>query len=160
MNNTPSGENRNWPNEPAAVPAPSESERQDSGTSLPKAASTMLKEQPESPKPISTGADHPHGAEAVGDGAGEGLADAPQQVLDREREGEYVAAPAVRLRPGLEEEAERRSRPEGQDRDQAAADDDHGRGAPRGPRAGGGGEKNHCRGSSGGRALPLLRAGS
>src|SRR6202158_6085075 len=57
MNSTPSGENRNWPNEPAAVPAPSESERQDSGTSLPKAPSTMLNEQPESPKPIRTPAE-------------------------------------------------------------------------------------------------------
>ena len=34
---TPSGENRNWPNEPAAVPAPKASERQLSGTSLPNA---------------------------------------------------------------------------------------------------------------------------
>src|SRR6476620_3863606 len=33
---TPSGENRNCPNEPAAVPAPNEIERQLSGRSLPK----------------------------------------------------------------------------------------------------------------------------
>ena len=95
---TASGENRNWPNEPAAVPAPKASERHCAGTSLPKAASTMVKEQPARPKPISTPAEscsapawwrrpsaepsrvqesadaqHPDGAEAVGDGAGERL---------------------------------------------------------------------------------------
>ncbi len=51
---TPSGENRNWPNEPAAVPAPKASERQLSGKSLPKDEITRLNEQPDSPKPIST----------------------------------------------------------------------------------------------------------
>src|SRR4051794_30288616 len=52
-----SGENRNWPNEPAAVPAPKASERQLSGTSLPNAPITRLKEQPDRPKPIKTPAD-------------------------------------------------------------------------------------------------------
>ena len=51
---TPSGENRNWPNEPAAVPAPKASERQLSGRSFPNEEITRLNEQPESPKPIST----------------------------------------------------------------------------------------------------------
>src|SRR5215813_12060779 len=50
---TPSGENRNWPNEPAAVPAPKASERQLSGRSLPNEEITRLNEQPERPKPIS-----------------------------------------------------------------------------------------------------------
>ena len=51
---TPSGENRNWPNEPAAVPAPKASERQLSGSSLPNDEMIRLNEQPDSPKPIST----------------------------------------------------------------------------------------------------------
>ena len=51
---TASGENRNWPNEPAAVPAPNAIERQLSGTSLPSAPITAGMEQPDSPKPIST----------------------------------------------------------------------------------------------------------
>ena len=46
-------------------------------------------------------AQHPHGAETVRDRAGERLADAPQHVLDRQREGEHVAAPAVRLDHGV-----------------------------------------------------------
>ena len=91
-----------------------------SGRSLPKAPSTRLKEQPERPKPISTpaprwssrgvvgighddeaggveqraDAEHAHRAETVGDGAGEGRAEAPEQVLDRDGEPEGVAAPA------------------------------------------------------------------
>ena len=44
------------------------------------------------------GAEHAHGAELVGDGAGERLTDAPQQILDREGEREYIAAPAMRTR--------------------------------------------------------------
>ena len=51
---TPSGENRNWPNEPAAVPAPNEIERQLSGRSLPNDGMIRLNEQPVSPSPIST----------------------------------------------------------------------------------------------------------
>jgi hypothetical protein len=42
---TPSGENRNWPNEPAAVPAPNAVERQLGGRSLPSAEITRLNEQ-------------------------------------------------------------------------------------------------------------------
>ena len=52
-----SGENRNWPNEPAAVPAPKASPRQFSGTSLPSAPITIGNEQPARPKPISTPAE-------------------------------------------------------------------------------------------------------
>ena len=51
---TASGENRNWPNEPDAVPAPKASERQLSGSSFPNDEITRLNEQPDSPKPIST----------------------------------------------------------------------------------------------------------
>src|SRR5690348_15310030 len=47
ISTAPSGENRNWPNEPAAVPAPNDSERQLSGSSLPNAAITMVNEQPD-----------------------------------------------------------------------------------------------------------------
>ena len=54
---TASGENRNCPNEPAAVPAPKAIERQLSGTSLPSAPTTIGNEQPERPKPISTPAE-------------------------------------------------------------------------------------------------------
>ena len=54
---TASGENRNWPNEPAAVPAPNAMVRQLGGISLAKAPITMENEQPASPSPISTPAD-------------------------------------------------------------------------------------------------------
>ena len=52
-----SGENRNCPNEPAAVPAPNANARQLSGTSLPSAPTTIGNEQPARPKPISTPAE-------------------------------------------------------------------------------------------------------
>ena len=48
------GENRNWPNDPAAVPAPKESMRQRSGISLPNAPMTRLNEDPASPSPTRT----------------------------------------------------------------------------------------------------------
>jgi hypothetical protein len=54
INETPSGANRNCPNEPAAVPAPNDTERHCSGTSLPNAETMRLNEQPDNPKPIST----------------------------------------------------------------------------------------------------------
>src|SRR5215472_8186111 len=57
MRNTLSGENKNCPKEPAAVPAPSDTERHAGGSSLPNADSTMLNEQPDKPKPSSTPAD-------------------------------------------------------------------------------------------------------
>ncbi len=50
---TASGENRNWPNEPAAVPAPKASVRHCSGISLPKAPSTSVNDEPARPKPIN-----------------------------------------------------------------------------------------------------------
>src|SRR5262249_3273203 len=49
-----SGENRNWPNDPAAVPAPNANERHSGGTILPSAPITRLNEQLDSAKPIST----------------------------------------------------------------------------------------------------------
>ena len=51
---TPSGENRNCPNEPAAVPAPNAIERQLSGSSLANEGMMRVNEQPVSPSPIST----------------------------------------------------------------------------------------------------------
>ena len=51
---TASGENRNCPNEPAAVPAPNASERHSGGISLPNAPITMVKDAPASPKPTTT----------------------------------------------------------------------------------------------------------
>ena len=41
---TASGENRNWPNELAAVPIPNESERQFAGKSFPNAPITTVNE--------------------------------------------------------------------------------------------------------------------
>ena len=122
---------RNCPNEPAAVPAPNASERHFSGKSLPNAPSTILNEQPDSPRPMSTPADrlsarawssdainreaeriqngadaeHAIGSEAVGDRAGERLADAPQQILDGNSESEDIAAPVIGLRQRRQEKA-------------------------------------------------------
>src|SRR5262249_19561904 len=53
MRCTPSGENRNWPNEPDAVPRPNESDRQLSGSNLPNDEIIRLNEHPDRPKPIS-----------------------------------------------------------------------------------------------------------
>src|ERR1700716_2166346 len=51
---TPNGANRNCPNDPAAVPAPSATPRRSGGNSLLNADSTRLNEQPDRPKPITT----------------------------------------------------------------------------------------------------------
>ena len=130
--------------------------RQFSGTSLPSAPITIGNEQPARPKPIITpaerssvaiefacaitgepggvedraGAQHAHRAEAVGDGAGEWLRRAPEQVLDGDGEREGFAAPAVLERHRRQELADRRTRPEGDQRDGAADRDQHRRGPP------------------------------
>src|SRR5262249_42822606 len=52
MRATASGENRNCPNEPAAVPAPKASERPGGGISSPNAPITVVREEPASPNPI------------------------------------------------------------------------------------------------------------
>ena len=54
---TASGENRNWPNEPAAVPTPKPMLRHCGGNSLAKAPMISVNEQAARPKPISTPAD-------------------------------------------------------------------------------------------------------
>ena len=74
--------------------------------------------------------DHPHRAEAVGDRARERLRRAIEQRLHRHRQREDFARPAVRGGHGVEKQAERRARPETDQRDQAAADDDDRRRAP------------------------------
>ena len=73
---------------------------------------------------------HPHCPEAVGDGPHERLPDAPEQVLQGKREGVGVAAPAIGADDRRLEEAERRARPEGQHRREAAARDNYGGRAP------------------------------
>ena len=50
----PSGANRNWPIEPAAVARPIAHERRSSGTSRAKAAMTIVNDPPERPRPMST----------------------------------------------------------------------------------------------------------
>ena len=47
---TPNGANRNCPNDPAAVPAPSATPRHSGGNSFPNADSTRLNEQPDKPE--------------------------------------------------------------------------------------------------------------
>ena len=54
MNACPSGANKNWPIDPAAVASPIAHERRSSGTSRAKAAITIVKDPPESPRPTST----------------------------------------------------------------------------------------------------------
>ena len=54
---TASGENKNWPKEPAAVPRPKPVARHSAGKILPKAASTIGKVVPERPNPSSAPAD-------------------------------------------------------------------------------------------------------
>ena len=50
---TASGENRNCPNDPAAVPAPNANVRQAGGISLPNAPITTVNDEPASPKPMT-----------------------------------------------------------------------------------------------------------
>ena len=78
---------------------------------------------------------HAQDAEAIGDGARDRLAQAPQQVLQRQREAEHVASPGEVAAHRLDEKAEARARPEAQQRDQASADDDDQR-RPPGAKAG------------------------
>jgi len=75
---------------------------------------------------------HPRGAVAVGDRAGDGLPEAPDEVLHRDREGERLAVEAAHHRQRLGEQAEGRPQPERHQADQAAGDDHDGGGAPAG----------------------------
>ena len=81
---------------------------------------------------IEQRADHHHAqhAETVGDRARDRLAQSPQQVLQRQRQAEHVAAPGEFAAHRLDEETEARARPETQQRDRAAADDDDQRRPP------------------------------
>src|SRR4051794_30117336 len=63
-------------------------------------------------------------AEAVRDRAGEWLADAVEQVLDRDCESEHIAPPAELLTHWLKEESERRTGTEREDRNEATAHED------------------------------------
>ena len=106
-----SGENRNCPNEPAAVPAPNANERQyrhqlaeradhdgeraageaeadqHAGRDVQRRGRGRIGHQGEAKRVQDRAdADNPHGAEAVGDAAGERLDGAPEQVLDRDCE--------------------------------------------------------------------------
>ena len=156
MKPTASGENRNWPNEPAAVPRPKASERHSGGISLPNAPSTSVNERRRgrsrsarrprdrawpawSEKAISARpaaySSAPtlstrSGAETIGDRAGERLTDAPEQILDRQRQARTRRGPSRCSRHRRQEQAERRARPEADRADQAAADQDHQRRAP------------------------------
>ena len=67
---------------------------------------------------------HAPGAVAVGDGAKEGQAETPEQVLQRHGETEGGTVPTLFGKHRKLEKAHRRTRPEGDRRDEAAADDD------------------------------------
>src|SRR5258708_12409769 len=51
---TPIGANRNCPNDPAAVPAPTAMPRHSAASNLPNAASTTLNEHPHNPNPTTS----------------------------------------------------------------------------------------------------------
>src|SRR4029077_7915339 len=76
------------------------------------------------------GDDHAVGAETIGDAAGEWLSNTPEQILDGECHRKYFAAPVEFLGYRRQEKAQRGPRPKSEHRDQATADDDHGRRAP------------------------------
>ena len=80
--------------------------------------------------------DDARGPEPVGQHAGERQTDAPEEVLQREREPERLAGPAARGRHRLEEQPERRARAEADRGDRATGDDDDERALPRGARGG------------------------
>ena len=73
---------------------------------------------------------HPGGAEAIGERAGERLAGAPQQHFDRQRQREHVAAPAVGGGHRRQKKSEGRARPKADQRDQTSANEDDEWGAP------------------------------
>jgi len=73
----------------------------------------------------AAGAQYAHGAVAVGDCAGKRLADAPEDVLNRERQAEHVAAPVVGLRHRREKEPKRGARPKADHGNETAAHHDH-----------------------------------
>jgi hypothetical protein len=83
-------------------------------------------------KPIQkrAAAQHAHAAETIGDDAAERLADAPQQVLQRQRKSKYVAAPMIGIGERGQEKAKRGARPKRDQRNQAAEADDQRRRAP------------------------------
>ena len=78
----------------------------------------------------AAGAQHAHGAVAIGNRAGERLTHTPQDVLYGQRQPEHVAIPTVVLGHRREKETERRARTEAQQRNHAAARHDHGGRAP------------------------------
>src|SRR5215831_2218563 len=94
----------------------------------------------------AAGPQHAHGAVAVGDGAGKRLAEAPEDVLDRQREAEHVAAPIIGLRHRREKEAKRGARAKADHGDETAAQHDHERRAPADRRSSRGGRKRNGHG--------------
>src|SRR3712207_3558136 len=70
------------------------------------------------------GAEHARGAETVGDGAGEGLADAPEQILDGDRQPEDVASPTELARHRHLEQAGRGARSKADQGDQTTRKND------------------------------------
>ena len=77
---------------------------------------------------------HPEGAEAVGQHAGERAGDAPGQVLHRQREGEGLARPAAVHRDRLQPQAEAVADAHRQRDDGGAAEQHLGHRQPRGVR--------------------------
>ena len=72
----------------------------------------------------AAGGQHAARAVAVGDPARDRLAEAPHEVLDRDRERERLAIPPAQLRQRVGEQAEARAHAEGDEADDAARDDD------------------------------------
>ena len=75
-------------------------------------------------------------AEAIGDGAGNRLAETPEKILQSQRQTEDVAAPGEVAAHRLHEETEAGARAEAEKSDDAAADDDDQRRPPVGDGAG------------------------
>src|SRR5579863_554028 len=88
----------------------------------------------EQPRRVKRGADphHAHHTEAVSDRAGNRLPQSPKQVLHSKREAEDIAPPTEFAAHRLDEETKTGARPETQQRDRTAADDDHQRCTPTG----------------------------
>src|SRR5262249_7265391 len=76
------------------------------------------------------GAEHAWRTVLVRDRTGERLPQAPEQILDRERQPKHITAPAVGARQRRQKETERRARPETDDRNDATESDQDRRRAP------------------------------
>ena len=106
-------------NEPPATPRRDEDAAGERGRGTREAAGGKVDECRSRVEERAAAADETR-RRSVGDGAGERLAEAPQEVLEGDGEGERLAVETAQLGQRVGEEAEARADAERDDRDEAA----------------------------------------